>query len=85
MKLELSIKLAPIEVWCVERGYTMHRKLGDCWVQYRDPIDMMDCPSNMEIGLRGYQQGTNNNRLMILCRLRCLLVCRVFLNFFIYI
>ena len=21
------------------------------WVEYRDPIDFMDCPSNMEIGL----------------------------------
>jgi hypothetical protein len=30
----------------------MHKKFGDCWVEYRDPIDSMDHPSNMEIGFR---------------------------------
>ena len=29
-------------------------------VGYRNPIDSMDYPSNMEIGLRWYQKGTNN-------------------------
>ena len=38
----------------------MRRKFGNHWVEYRDPIDLMDCPSNMEIGLSWYQKGTNN-------------------------
>ena len=29
----------------------MCRKFGNPWVEYRDPIDLMDHPSNMEIGL----------------------------------
>ena len=29
-------------------------------MEYKDPIDMMDHPSNMEIGLCWYQKGTNN-------------------------
>ena len=28
--------------------------------EYRDPIDLIDCPSNMEIFLCWYQKGTNN-------------------------
>ena len=35
-------------------------KLVDLWMKYRDPIDLLDRPSNMEIGLFGYQKGTNN-------------------------
>jgi hypothetical protein len=35
----------------------MHRKLGTHWVDYRDLIDLMDGPSNMEMGLRWYQKG----------------------------
>ena len=38
----------------------MHRKIVNCWVEYNDPIDLMDCASNMEIGLCWYQKGTNN-------------------------
>jgi hypothetical protein len=30
------------------------------WVEYRDPVDLMDHPSNMEIGLSWFQKGTNN-------------------------
>ena len=30
-------------------------------MEYRDPIDLMDCPSNMEIGLFWNQKGPNNN------------------------
>ena len=35
----------------------MRRKFGNRWVEYRDPIDLMDHPSNMEIGLCWYQKG----------------------------
>ena len=38
----------------------MHRKYGNLWVKYRDPIDLMDCPSTMEFGYVGYPKGTNN-------------------------
>ena len=27
-------------------------------MEFRDPIDLIDCPSNMEIGLCWYQKGT---------------------------
>ena len=29
----------------------MHRKIGNHWVEYRDPIDLTDCPSKMKVGL----------------------------------
>ena len=38
----------------------MSRKLGSRWLEYRDPIGLMDRPSNMDIGLCWYQKGTNN-------------------------
>ena len=34
--------------------------LINCRVEYRDPTDLMDRPSNMEIGLSWFQKGTNN-------------------------
>ena len=38
----------------------MRRKFGNRWMKYRDPIDLMDCPSNVEIGLCWYQKRVNN-------------------------
>ena len=38
----------------------MHRKFGNCWVEYKDPIDLMYHSSNMEIGICWYQKETNN-------------------------
>ena len=38
----------------------MHRNFGNCWVEYRDPIDLNDCPSTTEIDSCWYQKGTNN-------------------------
>jgi hypothetical protein len=38
----------------------MHRNFGNHWVVYKDPIDLMDRPSSMEIGVSWYQEGTNN-------------------------
>ena len=38
----------------------MHRKFGNCWLEYRDPVESMDPPSNMKIGLCWYQMGTDN-------------------------
>ena len=62
LKLELSNTVdpnesAPIKVWFVGRVYKMHRKFGNHWVEYRDLIDLMDHPSNMDIGLCCYQKG----------------------------
>ena len=45
-----SKKLAPLKVWFAGRVYKMHRKINNCWVEYMNPIDLMDHPSNMEIG-----------------------------------
>jgi hypothetical protein len=37
----------------------MRRKFANCWMENKDPIDgLTDCPSNMEIGLCWYQNGT---------------------------
>ena len=38
----------------------MCSKLGSALVEYMDPIDLMDCPSTMEIGSCWYQKGANN-------------------------
>ena len=38
----------------------MCRKFGNHWVEYRDPIDLMDWSSSMEIGVCWYQEGTKN-------------------------
>ena len=49
-------KLAPIKVWVVGRVYKMHSKFANHWMEYRDPFDLMDRPSNMEIGLCWYKK-----------------------------
>ena len=38
----------------------MYRKFGNRWVEYKDPIDLMDRLSNMDIGLCWYQTRANN-------------------------
>ena len=38
----------------------MWRKIGNRWVEHRDPINLMDCSSNMEIGLCWCRKETNN-------------------------
>ena len=38
----------------------MRRKFGNHWMDYRDPIDLMDRSSNVKIGLCWYQKGANN-------------------------
>ena len=40
--------------------YNMCKEFGNNWVEYMDPIHLMDHPSNMGIGLCWYQEGTNN-------------------------
>jgi hypothetical protein len=34
--------------------YKIYREFDSFWMEYRDPIDLMDHPSNMEIGLLIY-------------------------------
>ena len=38
----------------------MRKRFGNRWVEYIDPIGLMDRPSNMEIGLCWYGKGTNS-------------------------
>jgi hypothetical protein len=52
--------VAPIKVWFVGRVYRMLQKFGIRWMEYGDPIDSMECPSNMTIGLCQHQVGTDN-------------------------
>ena len=49
-----------LRFWFVGRVYKMRRKFDNCGVEYRDPIDLMDCPSNMEIVFSWFQIVTNN-------------------------
>ena len=49
-------KLAPIRVWFVGRAYRLHKEIENLWVEYRDPIDLMDLPSNLEIGYVGVKR-----------------------------
>lgn len=35
-------------------------KVGICWVEYRDPIALIDHPSNTEICLYWYRKRTHN-------------------------
>ena len=44
----------------------MHTKIGCCWVESRDPIDLTEHPSNMEIDLCWYQKEPTISGLMIL-------------------
>ena len=37
----------------------MHRKFGNCWSEYTDPIHLMNRSSNMEIGLCWYKKKPN--------------------------
>jgi hypothetical protein len=41
----------------------MHRNYDNCWVEHRDPIDLMDHPLKMEIGLSWYQKGQKQGDL----------------------
>ena len=65
LKLELSKKcgrpkkLAPIKVCFAGRDYMMRENFGNYWVEYRDPVDLMDRPSNMDIGLWWYKEANN--------------------------
>ena len=34
----------------------MLRKIANMWVEYREPVDLLDQPSHMEIGLCWYQK-----------------------------
>ena len=51
-------KLALIRVGLLGGVYRIHTKIGNCWVEYRDPIDFKDHSSNMEIDLYWFKQGT---------------------------
>jgi hypothetical protein len=39
----------------VKYGFT-RRKIINCWVEYIDPIDLLDHPNNVEVGLCWYQK-----------------------------
>ena len=41
----------------------MRRKSSNCWVECRDPIDLMSYALKMEIGLCWYQKGQKQGDL----------------------
>ena len=38
------------------RDYGMRKKIANKWVEYRELVDLLDRPSQMEIGLCWYQK-----------------------------
>ena len=48
-------KTLSTKTWYLGRFYRMRRKIGNSWIEYQQPIDLLDRPSNMEIGLCWYQ------------------------------
>ena len=51
--------------WFVGRVYKMRGEFGNHWVVYRDPINLMDSPSNMDIGSCWYQNGQKQVNLQL--------------------
>ena len=47
---------APTKIWFLGRVYKMRRKIINRWVEYKDPIDLLDRPNNVEVGLCWYQK-----------------------------
>ena len=43
------------KTWYLGKVHKMRRKIANKWVKYREPIDLLDRPSHMEIGLCWYQ------------------------------
>jgi hypothetical protein len=50
-------KLVIVKICFAGRAYMMRGKFGNYWVEYRDPVDLMDHPPNMKIGLCWYHKG----------------------------
>ena len=47
---------APTKMWFLGRVYRMRRKIINRWVEYRNPVDLLDRPNNVEVGLYWYQK-----------------------------
>ena len=75
------------QVCFVWRIHKVRKKFGNHWVECRNPIDLMDCPSNVDIGLCWYEKWTNlqfygsfhgrvKNKVCISCySIHCILIC----------
>ena len=50
-------QIVVVKVWFVGTAYTTREKYGNRWVEYRDPIDLMNHPSNMNNDLCWHQKG----------------------------
>ena len=49
------VKTLTTKSWYLGRVYRMHCKVGNTWIDYQQPIDLLDWLSNMEQGLSWYQ------------------------------
>ena len=47
---------APTKIWFLGRVYRMRRKIINRWIEYIDPVDLLDRPNNVEVGLCWYQK-----------------------------
>ena len=47
---------APTKMWFLGRVHRMRRKIFNCWVEYKDLIDLLDRPNNVDVGLCWYQK-----------------------------
>ena len=50
-----------IKTWYLGRAYGVCRKIGNRWIENQQPIDLLDQPSNLDIGFCWYQ---NRNESM---------------------
>ena len=57
-------KALTTKTWYLGRVYKMRRKFANRWVEYREPIDLLERASHMEFGLCWYQKIMNHYRLM---------------------
>ena len=54
-KISRLAKILTTKTWSLGRVYRMCNKIGNRWFEYWQPIDLLDQPSNMEIGLYWYE------------------------------
>ena len=57
-------KALTTKTWYLGIVYRMRRKIANRWVEYREPVDLFDQPSHMEIGLCWYQKILDHYGLM---------------------
>ena len=48
-------KILTTKIWYLGTLFGVRRKIDNRWIEYRQPIDLLDQPPNLKIGLYHYQ------------------------------